>query len=220
MRVLTEKEVGSAMVDYLSADGWDCYPEAQFRWGGRRADIAAVRFGKLLIVECKSRLTLTLLDQAAYWTMRAHFVAIATPRARSGTHAIVADFLRRNGIGQFVAERRGPAYESRPPRLHRSSHSQARELIEGLHPDMKRYRPGATAAEGFSTPWRRTMRQARQIITAQPGIGLKPLVDELNHHYASDQSAKSALRKWLEADQTIDVRRAGRRLAYFNDSAR
>ena len=57
---ISESDIGAAVMDYLSHDGWNCYPEAQFNSFNQRADIAAVKGGILLIVECKTSCNLAL----------------------------------------------------------------------------------------------------------------------------------------------------------------
>ena len=202
---MKEIELAAAVMGWLEEYMWDCYPEAQFESYGRRADIAAVRNGRLWIIECKNTLSTVLLNQANDWVPAAHYVSVAVPslRRRSSYGGVIDYFLCGKGIGLIrVAERYNgdlDPLETIPPRLHRYTHYRATELIKLLHADMKRYAPGNDTGS-FSSPFNRTMRDVADYVRRNPGCTVKEIVDNVEHHYRSSANARSAIPQWLTSD--------------------
>jgi len=198
-----ETELAAAVMRWLQEQGWDCYPEAQFRSYGGRADIAAVRDGRLWIIECKLSLSTALLDQAHEWIGAAHYVSIAVPslKRRSSYGGVVDFFLQEKGIGLIRVATRYTGdldpLETIPPRLHRYAHHRAKKLIKLLHPDMKHYAPGNDNSS-FSSPFNRTMKDVAGFVRLHPGCTVKEIVDNVPHHYGSSATARSAIPQWLE----------------------
>jgi hypothetical protein len=238
----SETDVAAAAMAWLQDRGWDCYPEAQFQRESGRADIAAVLGRRLTIVEAKTSATMTVLDQAARWIGKAHFVWIATPvdpgdtvRWICETRGIGIMFVRReklwepetgHGFVHYVDDVQ-PAtgayfwsstggrqrYGSMAAPLHRFA--RAADLIAGLHPDMKRATAGMQAKRGgYSTPFSRTIDAAREFVTRNPGCTIKEMVAGISHHYASDAGARSSLMAWVAKFARVD----GSRLFPLNEA--
>lgn len=208
-----ETAVGQAVTAWLSSLGWECYPEAQFHTGGERADIVAVRGPLIWIVECKTSMSLQLLSQGHRWVGRAHYVSVAS-NSRSGRSAAAGVFCQYFGIGLFLTAL-GDASEIIRPRLNRIPPRVASKLRDRLHPDMKRYEPGSTAGSGYSTPWRRTMDDARSFITRHPGCTTKEIIDGIKHHYHTATSAVGSVRHWLARDESVRAEAAGRTFRWY-----
>lgn len=74
---MKETELAKSIILYLEGHGWDVYQEALIQ--GNIADIVAT-FGKLTwIIECKTSLSLKLLEQASAWGGKVNFISIAIP---------------------------------------------------------------------------------------------------------------------------------------------
>lgn len=212
-----EADYAAVVMAHLTDAGWDCYPEAQLFSGDRRADIAAVMGNRLWIIEVKTNATLALLDQAYGWLGFAHFVSVATP-TWMGRKAF-SQFLHQNGIGHIgvcAADRTVAVHES--PRFNRRP-IMAKNFIEALHPDMKRYAPGGTAVSGYSSPWKRTMQMAVDHISANPGATMREIVEGIDHHYSADATARSALMTWLERDKRVMIVRGGSPYRFYPAAA-
>lgn len=224
---ISEADMATRMMDYLEGWGWDCYPEADLPYFGGRADIAAVRRGVLWIIETKLSFTLALLDQALARRQGAHIVSIAVPRYKNRNAAwpirqssAAALFCRQNGIGVFSVDtgwrEHADIYEDLRPRwTDRRLFSIVKQNMEYLHPDMKRYAPGAVGKYGWSTPWRRTMNKAQEFIAANPGCTIKELVESIDHHYSNNASARGSLLHWLEVKKVCRMDRSGHAVKLF-----
>ncbi len=212
---MKESDIGQTLIKYLRGEGWDCYPEAECGVGGR-ADIVAVQNRIVWVIECKQAMSLALLDQAHRWIGYVHYVSVALPRYKRMAWS-AQQSLRDHGIGLLTVEpynewqgKRAPVDEKIQARFHRDRGGMAkRYVLDKLHDDMKRYLPGGTAQQGYSTPWRRTMDSAREYIAANPGCTVKELIAGINHHYQTTSSARTSLVHWLEQDETVRVMRDG-----------
>ncbi len=58
---------------------------------------------------------------------------------------------------------------------------------------------------GYFTPFNRTCRDVLAVVTREPGITMKKLVDMVDHHYASDTTARNCLRNWIKWDKVPGV---------------
>ena len=216
---IAESDIGAAVMDYLIHDNWDCYPEAQFNAYGQRADIAAVKGGILLVVECKTSCNLALFQQARGWIGRANLIAIAHPaRQIKASREIEQYLLDTLGLGRFTVDfNQTPEYRVHMDKCfpyHRSRLSE--KYIDELHEDMKRFAPGSEASAGFSTPWSRTMNMVKEHIVKNPGTTIKDVMTLSDRfHYSSRNGARQCIRKWLEDDKEIVVRR-GKEYRYFH----
>lgn len=218
---ISETEIGNAVMDYLARDGWDCYPEAQFDILSNRADIAAVKGGMLLIVECKTSCNMSLFEQAYKWRHVANLVAIAHPsrQTRSDNRMIETHLLSELGLGRFEVSKLSE--ESIPHVVMRDTYKYYRsksagKYIAGLHEDMKCYTPGSQTEHGFSTAWSRTMKMVKNHIINNPGTTIKEVMTLSDQfHYSSRSGARQCLRKWLDADKEIVVKR-GKEYRYYH----
>lgn len=233
----SEAALAAKVMQWLIDAGWDCYPEAKMVYAKGRADIAAVRGPCLWVVECKKAFTLSLLDQAIEWVGQANMVSIAVPRMkRAGglkkseagkryyewpqhqSHAARL-FCQQNGIGIIQVDYDVTAITQprffRDRKHHGTGFDFPRRNRLSLHEDMKKYAPGTTAAEGYSTPWRRTMDEAVEFVAKHPGCSIKELVAGINHHYASHAGARGNLLHWLEAKNEVRLDRSERRIKLF-----
>lgn len=214
----TEAEIAQAVMDELTSMGWDCYPEVVLPHGMSRADIVAVRPFPFMpgrkmvhIVECKSSWTLSLLEQGLHRTRFAHFVSLASQgrcsfmydrlcaERRLGRIAIDSHRIPRSGGFELLAE---PGNQIRSK--NKFAAEWVKKLVDSLHPDMKNYRPGTTSAQGFSTPWRRTMDAAARFVADNPGCTVAEIVDSVPTHYVSIAGAKTGVLTWLQ--ERDDVR--------------
>ena len=98
---ISESDVGQRVLQWLSEDGWDCYPEAQFYRGGARADIAAVRNGLLWIIECKTTFGDAVVTQAWKWMETAHFVSVAIPTGYRSPRSALREFCHERDISVY-----------------------------------------------------------------------------------------------------------------------
>lgn len=227
MARISETEVASVVMAEMQQQGWDCYPEVEFPWGGR-ADIVGIRPFPYMpnrmcvfTVECKTSWSLTLLEQADHRKLFSHYVAVAAPTQPS---MFYERLCKERGVGMIRLQKRvDPAIdvhrclESRMVRhkARKNSGMGPQRLIDSLHEDMKRYTPGSTAAGGYSTPFSRTMGRCVKYVTENPGCGVSEIASNVEFHYASIGGFRQGIRQWLETREGIRVEKTKHGLAYF-----
>ena len=192
-----ETEIAAAVLKWLGADGWDCYPEVSWR-GQARADIVAVRGPLLWVIETKTSLGLKVISQARYWLrLGALMASIAVPKQRKFRRSGADRELAKRvcewlGVGMLTVGSVGSISEPIPARLHRGNRDLSRRIADYLTPEMKRYTAG-NAESRYWTPFKETVRRARMHISVNQGCTVKDLVDSIRHHYASSASARQYL---------------------------
>ncbi len=194
----SEAELAAKVIEFLEGYGWDVYPEVEIR--SYIADIVAVKDGKVWIVEVKKGLALTLLAQAQHWSGRVHFVSVAYEAVKTLNrgHDFAKDWLRTHGIGalglydpaydRVVYEWWKPTENARP--------MESKSIIEKrLHEKQKEFTAGAQSGKRW-TRFKQTCEDVKRVVAENPGIKTTDLVKKIDHHYATNHSARSSLNEW------------------------
>lgn len=183
----TEAELAQSAVAHLNDCGYEVYQEVSMGQGLPRADIVGKLGSVLTVVECKRSFSLSLLDQCVRWLPYAHRVIAAHGSSKHSCAA--SSFCIDRGIGIWELNFKAALHERRSPALHRKVNGL---LASSLHPsqaDGSRIGAGEKGG-GFYTPFRNTADQVTRIVRENPGITLKKLMAKIEHHYASDSSAR------------------------------
>lgn len=205
----SETELAAILVPWLTDQEWEVFQEVQLSRGGRVADIVARRDSIIWIIECKLSLGFAVLDQACNWLFYAHYVSLAAPTRHLRSAHICLQTL---GIG-YLQISRGDVSEISRPRLNRS----ARADRVCLRDEHKTWAQAGNANRGHFTPFKDTCRNVRNMVTQQPGITMKELIDRVPTHYSSSSTARSALAKWIQRGvvKGVESRRDGRYLRLY-----
>ncbi len=202
MRFETEQALAEAVSDWMADNGWDVYHEVTKAGGCPRADIVGTCGRLVWVVECKLSLSLSVMAQAVRWIGRAHYVSVAVPSAReSNARWFAKDTMRRRGIGVITAkflhdvEKAWYRWDFEPPTLHRRA--VVSDLRKRLVPQQKATAPGTKGA--YHTPFRETISRVSEAVKKSPaGMTIREVVDYIDHHYATDQSARQSLLIWAD----------------------
>ena len=216
-----EAEVGAALIQWLRGDGWQVWQEVRLCYGGGTADVVAERGRRIWIIECKRGLGLRVLDQAERWLDYADFVSVATARSDGGRTTEPGAFtyraLRSAGVGWLLVRRPWSKtelshvevrQESMVRRAHGRTHRQRRldcrrELRDVLATHCADFSAAGSANGRVWTPWRRTVTEAAKLVRKNGPMTVKALIEELDHHYASDKSARACLYRCI-ADGLVE----------------
>ena len=60
----------------------------------------------------------------------------------------------------------------------------------------KHFAEAGTDKGGHWTPFKQTCLEVRAMVTSNPGISAKDLVNSIKHHYKTERSAMGSLAKW------------------------
>lgn len=177
------------VVAELQRQGYEVYEEVSTGYGGKRADLVGVRGVVTIVVECKSSLSLKLLDQLTCWRGYANLIVGAFGGGRIGNAANA--FCRTTGIGLWSIV--SGVNEKIPPTFHRRKWD---GLKDALHPAQRsqEYARAGSRDGGYWTPFRQTCDALLVIVNGHPnGIDLRDALRQVKHHYASQSSAVSSL---------------------------
>src|SRR3972149_11141908 len=178
MKKLTEVDLAKPVISYLEERGWDVYQEVLIY--GKIADIVAT-FDKLTwIIECKTSLSLKLLEQIYAWRGRANFLSIAIPTTVGD--GFVKNLLINNRIGVLSVNKYSEVFENIHPQLNRK----VINIQKFIRPEHKIWAE-AGSQHGYYTPFANTKRNIEYRIKQYPnGILFKDFIKLTEHHYASE----------------------------------
>lgn len=243
----SEEALATAVSGWLAADGWETYHEVGGGGGSNRADIVATRGHLVWVVECKLRLGLEVLAQAEGWIGSAHFVSVAVPADSRGRVTWFAEQIAaERGVGVIrvphpsnvehgdvdthyafedgdwkptTTEPRGCSFwHTDAPRLNR--HASVTKLRSWLVDEHKSSRPG-TARTHYHTPFRETCKRIQAHVAGSGGRSLvRDTIKAVDHHYASDSSARCHLVDRVRAGIVpgLRVEQDGRALLFVVDT--
>ena len=194
-----EVDVARPVVEWLEAQHWDVYQEVQCYRG--RADIVATNGFLVWVVECKTSLTLSVMDQARRWPV--HFRSVAVPTAyRSrdsrGVAFEIAEKYFKVGVLTVSDTSYNSVTEKVPAPLIRHFHKASKRIVEALVPEQKYMAEAGSKSGDYYTPYKGTMMAVRNYIKKNPGCTLKEIMTALGKmHYASEASARSSIPRAL-----------------------
>ena len=183
---MSEEEMARGVVTEMQRQGWDVYQEVVA--SGRRADIVGVRGPLTMVVECKTALSLKLLDQVMCWRGYANYVVAAYGGGRAGRATTV--LCKETGVGLWSVYH-SELSEAIPPRFQRRTWD---GLKDALRPEQRSAQFAQAGSQGgYFTPFRGTCNALYKVVKQTPGITLRDALKEVKHHYASHVSAMSSL---------------------------
>lgn len=203
---ISEAALAARVVSMLEALDCDVYQEVTLPQSGDVADIVALRGPEVWIVETKTSWSLELLEQCVARRRHAHRVFAAVPSTRADHRHVFAELrigaiLVPMGAGAAAVD----AYIMEwAPRL-ATKRAAYRALRERLHEKHKTSAQAGTNHGDRYTPYRQTCDALLALVQRQPGVQLTEAIRRITHHYASMQSARGSLAKWVEEGKVPGV---------------
>lgn len=212
---MTEQELAAKVVDWLQAQHWEVYQEVSCY--GNVCDIVATRAGVLWAIECKTTLGLSVMAQAHYWTRLAHYSSVAVPKPKRARDPFATLVLGNYGIGLLNVTMANPfrGYEAvtvgQRATLHRKI---LPKLGKSLREEQKTWAAAGNAEGKRFTPFQGTKQRVQSLVGRAGRLPFKKLIAMIEHHYASDASARNSLRQLIEGGiiEGVTLRREGREL--------
>lgn len=215
---IKEVDLAEAVIAWLEDQHWDVYQEVKVPRMGGVADIVAVQGFLVWVIECKTSLTWSVIEQARLW--RSHFRSVAVPRplkrsaSGRGTAYHVCHQFYKVGVIE-VARGWNSAWEvdeQRPAPIMREFHESSKRIMAALRPQHKTYAKAGSLGGNHWSPYKSTMDHVKRFITKNPGCTLSDIMAEDGRwHYASNKSARSSIRSaletfeadWCEVDKSV-----------------
>jgi hypothetical protein len=211
----SETELGRKVVSYLVSEGWEVFQEVQYSSHTRRADIVARRGSIVWVIELKNSLSLDVISQAMEWTGWAHLISVAVPSITkwTGGRYLGERILKEKGIGlitvEFLVFRCEWGRFDRKPQL-------LPRLQKALIDERKTYAE-AGSQHNYYTSFRATTDKLRKYLGKAGEATMKEIVEQIDHHYNSDSTARACLTRWIKEGviEGIGSRTTGRITVYF-----
>lgn len=196
----TEADVAVAAEKWLASHGYVVYREVRDGVAGPRADLVGLRGNATHVVECKTRLSMDLIEQAHGWLGASQMVSVAVPALkRFERHPTVV--LRTLGVGMLSCESLGSPYasasQSVAPRWHGLAKSKD-SVRSILHEAQRVLGTAGTKRGGYYTEFRWTMEGVAEYVALHPGCTIRDVMENVDHHYASDKGARHGLAEALK----------------------
>jgi len=212
---VTEEVLAEMVVSWLQDQHWVVYQEVSC--AGAVCDIVAVRGPAVWAIECKLKMGLAVLGQAHQWRFLANYVSVAVPAPKRGYHQFAYRLLHDYGIGRIELTERsdldgwGLNIRQSAPTFCRRTSSKLRCSLREEH---KTFAKAGNPNSKRFTPFQGTKRDIQRIVKQRKSVPLKELIDELNHHYTTDVSAKQCLTKLIDGGviEGVVVRRVQRKI--------
>jgi len=191
---LSEADVAAKAEAWLRDEGFDVYREVAPCDGYARADLVGLRGGTTHVVECKTRLSLDVIEQAHGWVGRSEQVSVCVVSRANASDRLPAVVLRTLGVGLLELNPMGGLDYARvrvriQPRWHRVRRDE-RHVRAALRPEHKIMGEAGTRNGGYVTPFRLWMRDVAKYVADHRGATVREIVDALPHGYATAKSAR------------------------------
>jgi hypothetical protein len=193
----SESELALPIVNWLKLEGWEVYKEVKPKRLSAVADIVAVKNNQIWIIETKLNYGSRVIEQAYDWRQYADFISIAVPRTHE-KNVVFDFFVQEKGIGVFwvshVFDGNFYVHLHKTPKIKENI---LREVItESLRDEQKDSVAGA-AGGGYSTDYKVTISKIKKILEEKGPLSIQNIVDSIEHHYKSRESAIQTLMKRL-----------------------
>jgi hypothetical protein len=200
----SEASMAEKLVTWLKDQKWRVYQEVATRSApSARADIVARRGPLVWIIECKVRFGLDVLGQAFHWRPYAHLVSVAVMPSNHRQTEFLLQVLADYGIGYLTVYGSGSIHEDVRPAFRRRIDERLKNKLRKEH---ETYAKAGNALSHYFSPFKGTCIDVLAYVQQFPGCTLKQLVENVQTHYASAASAKSALASWIQAGKVPGVR--------------
>ncbi len=212
---MRESDLAAKIVGWLNEQHYEVYQEVQGPVGGI-ADLVAVMGCRLWVIETKTSLSLSVMQQAHRWKPYAHWVSVGIPY-NSG-HGFPQMVCKQLGIGILRVHMAEASHlhmdvtESLPAQLNRRAIKHFR-----LHEAQKTYAAAGNNNGQHWSPYKQTCMSILEYVRAHPGCCLRDLIQNIKHHYASRSGATQCVSYWAQAGKVpgVECRRDGKYLRFY-----
>lgn len=212
-----ETWLAEKVVDWLVLQKWKVYQEVQFGQGGNVADIVAIQGQVMWAIECKTTMTLAVMEQAHHWLMHYRSIAVPAVRNRDGrgfSYQIAKDYLK---IGVLEVDDTGYVEERVNAPFQRCNNDWLkRRYLPWICEEQKTFAKAGSNNKDQYTPYKRTIISVREYIQKNPYCTIKQILDNVETHYSGTfpkASLRQALVNWEQSWCGMDTN--GKETKYF-----
>lgn len=201
---MKETELAKIVANKLEGEGYEIYSEVIHKPKSKRADIVAVKNDEYIVIETKMSMNLTLLQQGFYWKDKAHKVYIVFPSVRK-INWFAVQMCRDYGIGIYIYKKKSGL------ELFLESSICNEPDLPDLYKEQKDSISGSNGG-GYVTPFSLTRTKLINEIKQNGEQTLNQSIQNIEHHYSNDNSAKNALTKMINMNviKELEIYKKGR----------
>lgn len=204
---MKEHELGEQMLVWLQEEypDWDIYQEISLGNARKRADIVLVKSDLVWVIELKTSLSLSVIQQAYEWQVDYRGVAVPKVMSKSARKS-------RRWWGSYMARQMeidlfeiGETYVDKFSRImpsikHKPSYTwQKDKLLNVINTGLTEGFAEAGTKGTYWTPYKQSMIEIREYLRENPGRSVYEIVEDLGKlHYSSERSARSTLLQRLQ----------------------
>lgn len=201
MAKFEETAYAKKVVEWLENRDWEVFKEVEAPRDKRVVDIYAIKGDKerprnTWAIEVKTGFTLRVMEQASFWKRHAHQTSVAIP---ADIDSRTYDFGRRVctefglGVIEVVEYDNGPAFAKRV----QHSKSSGVATFPTLHEKQKEYEAGNADNDHYSK-FDQFSDRLVEYVGEHPGASLRRAITDLDHHYKSEDSAYTTLKRAIK----------------------
>lgn len=192
---MKESELAKHIIEYLEKQGYVCYKEVSMRGkgGNARSDCYFVKGDETIAVETKTSMTLKVIEQADRWKTHASRVYVCVPTVtRKGWKGrkFALKVCESLGIGVYEYGAKGIT-ESKIAKIN------IKAKLPPLYEEQKESIAGNDSGQ-FFTSFKNTVNKLNEFMSDKNECSIIDVVKNTEHHYKSETSAKSSLKKNIE----------------------
>lgn len=188
---MKESDLADIVIKQYEKNGYTIYSEVIHRTGSKRADIVAIKKGEHIVIETKMSMNMTLIEQGFYWKDKSHKTYICIPSKRK-LNRFAVQICEDLGIGIYI-------YRGGKLDLISDSTVCKNPDLPKLYEQQKDSISGSKGG-GYVTPFRLTRERLVEYIRKNGETSLIGALKDIDHHYKSIHSAKSAIHKLINTN--------------------
>lgn len=208
---MKETDLAQKFVEYLSC--YDLYFEVDYH---RCVDIVAIEGNISMAYEVKTTFNFKVLEQAIENAKHFHYSYICVPDFSDSyfQRKLCVDY----GLGLLVYPEKDLFREVRKlvhPKLNR--HANIFSLRNRLREENKQSIPGSRSGDGGKlTAFGCTVQNAEFFVRRNPGCTLKQMIEGIEHHYSSNQSARGSMAQYIKSGVIKNIELKSNKLYFKN----
>ncbi|MBO8169328.1 MAG: hypothetical protein H0Z35_09125 [Thermoanaerobacteraceae bacterium] len=227
MARIKETDLFAPVKEFLEEAGYEVYTEVEAD-SFRRADIVAVCKPVVTIVELKTSLSLSLLEQLVEWKGKAHYIYGAVPMPKNErVNQFARKMLVKEGIGLLGMHRLFNNYwddwdpekdkdkiyvrEEIRPKLNRNISINWDEVLTEEH---KHWVDGGIKGGGYVTAYKLTIQRVKEFLESRTRKGnwflIEDILEYCETHYATPKPSLS--RALMQYEDWCEVKKENGRL--------
>lgn len=193
----TEEQLAEKVVDFLKTEGWEIYQEVEPMHGRSVADIVCTKDNKVLVVECKLALGISVMSQAWHWKTFADYIAVAVPTSACGStkeKLFCYDILRSFGIGLITSaglRTRWNIVGTKQSAIQKSI------LLKSLNEKHKTWAKAGNNKRSKWSPFQETVSNITKYVAENNGCDIDVMLNEIKVHYKKTSTAKVSILKYI-----------------------